>query len=214
MTAVDQAGHGGRSLRGEATPRVLADAVRELYPDGPDVLVGHSLGTVTALGLLEQQNDWADTVILEEPPSRFAPEACLALAASVTTDAAAVREDRRRVVDRVRRENPRWSDEDVHWAVEGIAQMDPIPFARRFRALAHDARLRVAAPQRIAAAAPAAFVLAAELGGDGGSVLSRPDREALTLRLPAGHVITIDGGHCLHRDAPAAWLAAVETIIG
>jgi pimeloyl-ACP methyl ester carboxylesterase len=94
VTAVDQAGHGGRPLRGEATPEVLADAVSELYPDGPDVLIGHSLGTVTAFGLLERRPDRARTLILEEPASALAPDVCLAAAKSIVSDVAAVREDR------------------------------------------------------------------------------------------------------------------------
>jgi pimeloyl-ACP methyl ester carboxylesterase len=100
VIAVDQAGHGGRPVRGEATPGGLADAIREVYAGGPDVLIGHSLGTVTALGLLEHQPDWARTVILEEPAT-LAPELCLTVAESVVADVAAVRDDRRSVVERV-----------------------------------------------------------------------------------------------------------------
>jgi len=194
----------------------LAAAVREVHPQRPDVLIGHSLGTVTALGLLEADPGWAATVILEEPPSRLAPDACRTLADGIVADVDAVRADRRAIVDRVRRECPRWDDEDVHWAVQGIAEMDPGPFARWLRALAADASLRPATPDRIGTVAPRAHVLAA-VGDrsllDGGSALAAPDREALEARLLRGHVIGIEGGHCLHRDAPDAWLAAVGAII-
>lgn len=212
VTAVDQAGHGGRRVRGEVTPTVLAGAIRELYPDGPDALVGHSLGTVTAFGLLEHERDWARTVILEEPASSLAPGLWRSAAESLVADVAAVREDRRSVAERLRRDCPLWAEEDVHWAVEGFAQMDPEPFARRFAALAEDRRLRLHTPDRILAAAPAAYVLAGSLP-EGGSALSRADREELTRRLPGGHVIGIEGGHCLHREAPDEWLAAVVSII-
>jgi hypothetical protein len=47
----------------------------------------------------------------------------------------------------------------------------------------------------------------------GGGHHHRTDREELAQRLPAGHVIDIEGGHCLHRDAPADWLIAVDSII-
>jgi len=53
VTAVDQSGHAGRPVAGEPTNDILAAAVRELHPEGPDVLVGHSLGAITALALLE-----------------------------------------------------------------------------------------------------------------------------------------------------------------
>jgi len=217
VAAVDQAGHGGRPVAGEVSAATLAAAVREVHPQRPDVLIGHSLGTVTALGLLEADPGWADTVILEESPSRLAAEACRTLADGIVADVDAVRADRRAVVDRVRRECPRWDGEDVHWAVQGIAEMDPDPFARWLLALAADESLRPAAPDWIGAVAPGAHVLAA-VGDrsllDGGSALAAADREALDARLPPGHVIGIAGGHCLHRDAPDEWLAAVGAIIG
>jgi len=198
------------------TAATLAAAVRAVHPDRPDVLIGHSLGTVSALGLLEADPGWAGTVILEDPPSPLAPDACRTLADGVVADVEAVRADRQAVVDRVHRECPRWDDEDVHWAVQGIAEMDPAPFARWLRALAGDAGLRTSAADRIGAVAPEAHVLAA-VGDrsllDGGSALAAVDREALEARLPPGHVIGIAGGRCLHRDAPDEWLAAVEAII-
>ena len=54
VTAVDQAGHGGRPVRGEVDAAGLAAAVLEVHPEAPDVLIGHSLGTVAAVGLLER----------------------------------------------------------------------------------------------------------------------------------------------------------------
>jgi pimeloyl-ACP methyl ester carboxylesterase len=214
VSAVDQAGHGGRPVRGEVDAAGLAAAVLEVHPEEPDVLIGHSLGTVAALGLLERQPGWAGTVILEEPPSALGPELCLAMAESITADAATVRDDRAGLIERIRRENPRWADEDVRWAVEGIAEMDPEPFARRLRALAEDQW--AGTPERILAAQPTPYVIAASSERpllDGGSALSRADRAELTHRLPAGHLVELDGGHCLHRDAPAEWLAAVAAIL-
>ena len=215
VTAVDQAGHGGRPVRGEVDAAGLAAAVLEVHPEAPDVLIGHSLGTVAAVGLLEREPGWAGTVILEEPPSRLAPELCLGMAESITADAATVREDRAGLTERIRRDQPRWADEDVYWSVEGIAEMDPVPFARWLRALA-EADNQVGTPQRILAAEPRPYVIAATSERpllDGGSALGRADRAELTQGLPAGHVVELDGGHCLHRDAPAEWLAAVAAVL-
>jgi pimeloyl-ACP methyl ester carboxylesterase len=217
VTAVDQAGHGGRPLAGEATSDALADAVVALHPDGPDVLIGHSLGALTALGLAARDPGWARTVILEDPPSLLHPDVCLELADTIEADVATVLADRRPVVERVRAEHPGWADDDVHWAVQGIAEMDPAPFARWLRAIARDERLRGPTPDRVLGAAPEAYVLAArsELPFlEGGSALREADRAELERRLPAGHVVAIGGGHCLHRDAPDAWLAAVRSIAG
>jgi pimeloyl-ACP methyl ester carboxylesterase len=214
VSAVDQAGHGGRPVRGEVDAAGLAAAVLEVHPEAPDVLIGHSLGTVAAIGLLEREPGWAGTVILEEPPSRLAPELCLGMAESVTADAAAVREDRAGLTERIRGEQPLWADEDVYWSVEGIAEMDPVPFARWLRALAEEESADT--PERILAAEPTPYVMAASSERpllDGGSALGRPDRAELAHRLPAGHVVELDGGHCLHRDAPAEWLATVAAIL-
>ena len=118
------------------------------------------------------------------------------------------------MVDRIRRESSRWADEDVYWAVEGIAEMDPVPFARRLRELAEEAS--VGTPERILAADPTPYVIAASSERpllDGGSALSRADRAVLAHRLPAGQLVELDGGHCLHRDAPAEWLAAVAAML-
>ena len=211
VTAVDQAGHGGRALIGEATPDALADAVLECYPEGPDVLIGHSLGTITALALLERDRGWARTVILEEPPTALAPERCRLIAETIAADAVAVREDRSGYTERLRSVVP-WAEEDLHWAVQGLAEMEVEPFVRRFEALALEPPAR--APDRILAAAPEAYVLVGRPAAEGGSVLSAADRDELAARLPAGHVIELDGGHCLHRDVPDAWLAAVVSIVG
>jgi pimeloyl-ACP methyl ester carboxylesterase len=115
------------------------------------------------------------------------------------------------IAERLRRDYSRWDDEDVRWAVVGFARMDAEPFVQRFTALARDAGLHPHLPDRIVGAAPAAYVLVGDASA--GSVLSPVDREELARRLPAGHVISIEGGHCLHRDATAEWLAAVASII-
>jgi pimeloyl-ACP methyl ester carboxylesterase len=217
VTAVDQAGHGGRPFSGELSETALAEAIRAVVPATPDVLVGHSLGAVTALALLARDPAWARVAILEEPASLLDPQTCLALANGIVADVEAVRADRGPVVARVRREHPAWADEDVHWAVEGIAQMQPAPFAQRLRRLARDARPRAPLPARVLGAAPEAYVLAGRGGRsftDGGSALRDADRDELARRLPGGHVVEIEGGHCLHRDAPDAWLRAVRSIAG
>jgi hypothetical protein len=92
--------------------------------------------------------------------------------------------------------------------------MDPAPFARRLRELAEEGS--VGTSERILTAEPTPYVLAASSERpllDGGSALSRADRAELAHRLPAGHLVELDGGHCLHRDAPAEWLAAVAAML-
>jgi pimeloyl-ACP methyl ester carboxylesterase len=215
VTAINQAGHGGRAVAGPLDFDVLVDAALEQYPIGPDLLVGHSLGAVTALALVTRLPGWAATVVLEEPPGM--PEAIGAevgsmIAASVRANAAAVAADRAAVEDWVRHDCPRWTEEDVYWAVDGIAQMDASAFALWLEQMAGRGEgLNTAA--QIAGLTPVPTVLAAlsEHGfAEGGSALVGTDRQAVQDYLPPEKFLEIVGGHCLHRDDPAAWLSAVE----
>lgn len=216
VVAVDQAGHGGRPLDGPASDEVLVAAVRELVPSGLDAVIGHSLGALTTLALLEDDPGWARTVILEDPAS-VGDDSGIArdLARAIRNDHARLPAERAAMIARVRRDCPHWDEQDVFWAVEGIAQMRPEPFARWLEGTDGPAlKFRVA--ERVLALDPTPYVLAARgdrVFMDGGSALVDPDRARLERELPAGHLITIDGGHCLHRDAPQDWLAAVRSIL-
>lgn len=216
VTAVDQAGHGGRPLTGPVTLDLLVDAVLDVHSTGPDVLIGHSMGTLTALALLQRHPRWASAVILEEPGSVVdTDDVAHALARTIRADAASVRADRDAITARVARGCPSWAAEDVHWAVEGIAQMQAEPFARWFDGT-DGPRPRFDLADRALAVDPVPYLLAARGGrsfADGGSALQDPDRAELAHRLPRGRLLEIEGGHCLHRDAPEQWLTAVTRIL-
>jgi hypothetical protein len=119
-----------------------------------------------------------------------------------------VREDRAGLTERIRREQPRWADEDVYWSVEGIAEMDPVPFARWLRALAEEDD-QVGTPERILAAEPTPYVIAASSERpllDGGSALSRADRAELTQRLPPATWWSWTAGTaCTATRRPSGW---------
>jgi pimeloyl-ACP methyl ester carboxylesterase len=215
VTAVDQAGHGDHHLDGHVDADRLVDAVLDAVPERPRVLLGHSLGAVTTLALLDREPGWADVVVLEDPPC---PELPLTdfrslVGAAVRSDAAAVVQDRAAVVRRIRADCPRWAGEDVEQAVRGIERMDAEAFAtwlvRSDLDEGGDTVERVLVvrptPHVLVARSPKAFF-------EGGSAVAEHARERLRDRLPTGHLVEIDGGHCLHRDAPDAWLDAVERI--
>lgn len=215
VTAVDQAGHGDHALDGPVGPEILVDAVLAAVPERPHVLVGHSLGAVTALALLASKPGWAEVVVLEDPPciGELAPEAFTGMvAAGVRADTAAVRADRSAVVARIREDCPRWTEEDVEYSVRGIERMNGEAFATWLESTGpeNDAFNTVA---RVLEAHPTPHVLVARSPKsffEGGSAVADHDREVLRGKLPQGHLVEIDGGHCLHRDAPDAWLDAVE----
>jgi pimeloyl-ACP methyl ester carboxylesterase len=217
VTAVDQAGHGDRVLDGPVDPDVLVDTVLASVPDRPRVLLGHSLGALTTLALLAREPGWADVVVLEDPPcpGDEAVDAFASLVgAGLRADAAAVAEDRAAVARRIREDCPRWADQDVEHAVRGIERADAGAFAGWLEHLdTGGGELDTVA--RVLAVEPTPYVLAARSPKpflEGGSAVSDSEREALRDGLPDGWLIEIEGGHCLHRDAPDAWLDAVERI--
>lgn len=47
-----------------------------------------------------------------------------------------------------------------------------------------------------------------------GSALTGDARTGVRNALPAGRFVELPGGHCLHRDRPDQWLAAVDAFTG
>jgi pimeloyl-ACP methyl ester carboxylesterase len=172
-----------------------------------DLLAGHSLGGAVAVALAGRHPQAARALALEDPPSRSRDDLAAALAAGIEADARLVRRDRRRLVRREREANPAWADEDVEHSVDGIAAADVAALAAGLRGeLAWDLPAMVAAvrvPLLVLAARPGDFV------ARGASALQGPDREAVRAQLPPGRFVTLDGGHCLHRDLPARWVEVV-----
>lgn len=214
VAAIDLPGHGGDARRdGALDLDALADGVAARL-DGPvDVLAGHSLGAIVALGLLARDPTAARAVVLEEPPGLGATDLA-ALAAAIAHDAAAVRDDRAPLVARESEANPRWDPGDVERSVRGIEEADS---AAIVAALNGPLRWDLAAllagvdvPMLVLAAhdAPGTFPLAP------GSALRGADREALRAALAPERFVVLEGGHCLHRDDPARWLEVVDGFAG
>ena len=124
VAAVDLPGHAGDVHRdGALDLEALVDGVAARL-DGPvDLLAGHSLGAIVALGLLARDPGAARALVLEEPPGPAAIDLG-ALAAVIVHDAAAVRIDPAPLVAREREANPRWDPGDVERSVRGIEEAD------------------------------------------------------------------------------------------
>ena len=210
VAAVDLPGHGGDVRRdGALELDALVDGVAARL-DGPvDLLVGHSLGAVVALGLLGRDRGAARAVVLEEPPGLGAVD-LRALASAIAHDAAAVRVDRAPLVAREREANPRWDPGDVERSVRGIEEADADTIVAALRGpLRWDLAALLAAvdvPTLALAApdAPGRFPL------DQRSALRGADREAVRGALAPERFVEIEGGHCLHRDDPQRWLEVVD----
>ena len=210
VVAVDLPGHGGDVSRdGPLGLAALVDGV-EARLDGPvDLLAGHSLGAIVALGLLGRDPGAARAVVLEEPPGPGAIDLG-ALATVIVHDAAAVRIDRAPLIAREREANPRWDAGDVERSVRGIEKADSDAIVAALNGpLRWDLSALVAGvdvPTLVLAApdAPGRFPL------DPGSALRGRDRQGVRAALAPERFVVVDGGHCLHRDDPERWLRAVD----
>ena len=209
-TAVDLPGHAG-DVRGDGALDLdaLVDGVAARLNGPVDLLVGHSLGAIVALGLLARDPSAARAVVLEEPPGPASIDLA-ALAAFIEQDAEAVRRDRAPLVAREREANPRWDPGDVERSVRGIEEADaPAIVAALTGALRWDLEALLAG-----AGVPALVLAAPDAPGtfphDPGSALRGPDRDAVRAALAPDRFVVIEGGHCLHRDDAAGWVEAVD----
>lgn len=213
MLAVDLPGHGaGAPLDGGLDLGLdgLADRlVRTLDAAGVGrpvpVLWGHSLGALLVMAAVRRDPGLAQRVVLEEPPGQQGVDFA-EVARGVRDDVAAARADLPAFLDRQRRDHPEWADGDVA-AREDVARCDAEAVAAAIEGgLVFDLagltrELRV--PALVLAAAP-----------DRGSVLADPERAEVFAVLPAGVVVELDGGHCLHRERFDDYLAAATAWLG
>jgi pimeloyl-ACP methyl ester carboxylesterase len=205
VTALDLAGHGGHTVGGPLGRQALVDGVAAGLAGPVDLLVGHSLGAVTAIGAVVAHPGLARAVVLEDPPGGRRPAAVAEeLAHGVELDAGIARTDRDRLVRRSRADHPGWADEDVEQDVVGIERADAAAVAAGLRA----GLLSWDVPGLVAAADVPVLLLAA---AEPNSALADDARRGARAALPPERFVELPGGHCLHRDLPAGWLAAVDT---
>ena len=198
VVAVDLRGHGGspRLSGDEGLAELAADVyatVSELVgPDGRiDVLLGHSLGALTALRLCGSYGDLARRVVLEDPPGSESTDA-EETAREMEGAAARAGEDAEGLRREMMEENPSWAEEDAAYAVAGLLDCDPRALIALRHALRWDLAGLAGAP-----GVPALLVL----GSEGrGSALPEPERTAVTGALRSGAVEALDAGHNVHRD--------------
>jgi pimeloyl-ACP methyl ester carboxylesterase len=210
VTAIDLAAHGGHRLDRPLTADALVDSVTAQVIGPVDLLVGHSMGAATAASTIVRQPGFARAVVLEDPPGGLGP-ASEQLAQGVELDADIARLDRERLVRRSRADHPAWAAQDVEHDVRGIEQADASAVAAGLRAGLRGWDL----PALVAKADVPVLVLVAPdtRGGEPdrpGSALTGDARAGVRKALPADRFVELAGGHCLHRDLPGEWLAAVD----
>lgn len=210
VRALDLAAHGSSPpADGPLTVDALVSGVASQLAQPVDLLVGHSLGAVTAASVVGRHPDLARTLVLEDPPAGREVDVEW-LAAGIESDARLVRTDRDRLLRRSAEDNPGWAPLDVENDVEGIARAQVPAIAAGLRG---DLR-SWDVPALVGGAPVPVLVLAARnAGGRFGessvSALTGEAREAVRALLPADRFVELPGGHCLHRDHPDRWLAEV-----
>ena len=215
VTALDLAAHGGNRLDGPLTVDALVDSVTAQVAGPVDLLIGHSMGAATAISAVARRPGLARAVVLEDPPDglRFPSER---LANGVELDADIARLDRDRLVRRSRADHQGWAPEDIEQDVRGIEQADATAVAAGIRAglRSWDIPALVAAVS-VPVPVPVMVLVAPDTGGRDpdlpGSALTGEVRAAVRAAVPPDRFVELPGGHCLHRDVPREWLAAVDT---
>lgn len=199
--AIDLRGHGEspRMSGGESVADLAGDVYEtvagNLSPgERIDVLLGHSLGALTALVLATEHPGLMRRLVLEDPPdSKGGPRSFEGVAREIEEGVARTKGDPDAALESARAENPSWSDEDVANDVAGDLSCDAGPVAAMVRS-----GLRLDLPVMVGALERSTLLM---LGSeDEGSVMLEPERTAVAEALKVGDVGTFETGHCIHRE--------------
>ena len=197
--AVDLRGHGASprapySLTLDDLAKDLYDTTRELLDHAKkiDVLLGHSLGALTALKLCQEHGDPVQRLVLEEPPGSENSDFD-EVASMVESDVVRAREAPEEMRREQLKENPSWTEEDAANNVASLRECDAGPIAEVIRnGLHYDLTTLVGSVE-----IPTLLVLGSE---EQGSALPEPERTSIEKVLCRGKVAVFDAGHGVHRE--------------
>ena len=198
---------------GEGLADLVADVHETVTPLlGPgeriDLMLGHSLGALTALKFVTEHSGLVRRLVLEDPPdSNGGPSGFEGVARDVEEGVARTEEDPDAAARSTRAENPSWAGEDVANDVAGDLACDAEPVA----AMVRDG-LRLDLPAIVGALeTPTLLLLGSE---ERGSMMLDPERAAVAEALRRGAVETLETGHCIHRDDFEGYARLLERWLG
>jgi pimeloyl-ACP methyl ester carboxylesterase len=196
--AVDLRGHGASpTASGDEQLGDLAEDVHETIAEllGPDeridVVLGHSLGAITALGFCGLYGDLVRRVVLEDPAGSESADA-EETAREVEEAASRAKETPDDLVCELMEENPSWAQEDCEMAVWSLRECD----ARKLAAMRRGFHWNLAGLAGFVEV-PALLVLGSAARGSG---LPEPERSAVVDALHRGTTAVLETGHFVHRD--------------
>ena len=199
---VDLAGHGGRSIGAVRSVAAFAEDVVTQHPDGPTLMVGHSLGAIVALELVVAMPTYARGLLLEDPPALSARRDAGDIAGDIAREVIHARAHPHNAIEAMLAGHPGWTRRDARSMLEGRLMTDP----QLTQLSPSDLTWNLPA---LVAASPVPVALMATKGRE--SALLDPDRSELRRLLPPGRVTEIPGSHHVHLDEPASWVDAVDT---
>jgi pimeloyl-ACP methyl ester carboxylesterase len=186
---------------------------RELADRPLDLVVGHSFGAAVAISLLAQGPEIRALVLDELPGPRSVDWD--AEAEAVLTSVASARRDPVATDRETRDAQPLWSDRDRRQAVHDLASSGADDIAAGLRRGPEWPGLEASTltiPTLVIAAREVDAAIGVGTGIGDATVLRAADRAVA--RQVADAFVELDGGHCLHRDQPDAWLQAILDFTG
>jgi pimeloyl-ACP methyl ester carboxylesterase len=126
VQTVDLLGHGDRAELGRDPLEVedLARDVLEQLPGPVDLVVGHSLGAITALTAAQIAPGYTRALVIEDPPGLSAGLDLNQIADQMTTTVQATRADPTAAVEADLRQHPTWSAIDASNSVQNRLRLD------------------------------------------------------------------------------------------
>lgn len=214
LLAIDARGHGSSGLPKEPFGRTAHAADAAMVLDAIDgvpgrgvVVVGHSMGAVTAAALAERRPDLVRAVVLEDPPPGGPRPASTSSQTRRTQMPDWLRDvralDLAARIEAGRRSDPQWPDDELEpWAVSK-EQVDPSMF---------DLPAEVIVPLTDVLARVRCPVLLVHGDTERGGLISR-DLAAECAKVAAGEFAAAHiagAGHSVRRDQRAAYAAALQ----
>jgi pimeloyl-ACP methyl ester carboxylesterase len=174
-----------------------------------DLLIGHSFGALAALELAARAPDRLRRLVLEEPPGPKTMD-WVTVASELQRGAQEARHDPGEKLAEIRSAFARWHEADCRQAVCDLVTFDDAYAGETLRRGCDWPFMTLAA--RIAV--PTLVLLAPDSSGryderEDGSAIRGAERVEFLAALADGRHRVFDTGHCIHRDDPAAWCAAV-----
>jgi lipase len=211
VVALNARGHGGSTLPDEpftiaALAADVALALRSLHL-GPALVVGHSMGGVTAEELALTAPELVAGLVLEDPAWAGAGGRPAWLASAIADVTGRTVEE---IAARGRLDNPGWSEEELLGWAEAKSRVDPglldVPHEWAGRAWV-EALTGVSVPVTLLTAEPGHGVVTPEQAARAEEVLGAAPGGLLT------HVPVAGAGHNIRREAPDVFLAALDAAV-